>query len=76
MLTITPPIWFVFFHAAFFDTDFSIFVQRFVVIVLVNMEALGKGYTGAQKEEIIEAVKQQVAVANAQELLNVRRVHV
>ena len=37
------------------------------------MESLQQGsLTGSQKEEIIEQVKQQVAVANAQELLNVR----
>lgn len=30
------------------------------------------GLTGAQKDELIDQVKQQIAVANAQELLTVR----
>lgn len=32
----------------------------------------GSGLTGAQKDELIDQVKQQIAVANAQELLSVR----
>lgn len=36
------------------------------------MESLGTGQlTGTQKDEIMEQVKQQLAVANAQELLTV-----
>lgn len=31
----------------------------------------GSGLTGAQKDELMDQVKQQIAVANAQELLSV-----
>lgn len=33
------------------------------------MDSLPQGLTGAQKDELMDQVKQQIAVANAQELL-------
>lgn len=36
------------------------------------MESVASGLTGAQKDELMDQVKQQIAVANAQELLTVR----
>lgn len=33
----------------------------------------GSGLTGAQKDELMDQVKQQIAVANAQELLSVSK---
>ena len=35
------------------------------------MDSAGGKLTGAQKEELMDTVKQQIAVANAQELLKV-----
>lgn len=35
------------------------------------MDSLSQGLTGAQKDELMDQVKQQIAVANAQELLTV-----
>lgn len=35
------------------------------------MDSLGSGLTGSQKDELMDQVKQQIAVANAQELLTV-----
>lgn len=35
------------------------------------MDSLPSGLTGAQKDELMDQVKQQIAVANAQELLTV-----
>lgn len=35
------------------------------------MDALPSGLTGSQKDELMDQVKQQIAVANAQELLTV-----
>lgn len=36
------------------------------------MDSLSSGLTGAQKDELMDQVKQQIAVANAQELLTVK----
>lgn len=36
------------------------------------MDSLSSGLSGAQKDELMDQVKQQIAVANAQELLTVR----
>lgn len=38
----------------------------------MNMEALTGNLSSSQKDELIESVKQQIAIANAQELLTVR----
>lgn len=37
------------------------------------MDSLPGGLTGAQKDELMDQVKQQIAVANAQELLTVTK---
>jgi hypothetical protein len=37
------------------------------------MDSLPGGLSGAQKDELMDQVKQQIAVANAQELLTVSR---
>lgn len=49
-------------------TDNWLFTSK---VTVMDSLSVGSGLTGAQKDELMDQVKQQIAVANAQELLSV-----